>query len=125
VSHSQGTKAIEYMLEKHMKAHQISPISKKHQQVCFDRLKQEAKDKDEYNRRLQEGRANTMAKIVALFNDGKSPAEIGEIHNITPSTVNQYLRDAGIKQKKSKNDRIPKNKSSSNRGRPPKPVDET
>ena len=88
-----------------MKAHRISPISKKHQQVCFERLKQEAKDKDEYNRRLQEGRANTMAKIAALFNDGKSPAEIGEIHNITPSTVNQYLRDAGIKQKKSRNDR--------------------
>lgn len=104
MSYSQGTRAIEYMLEKHMKEHQISPISKKHQQVCFERLKEEARASDEYNKRLQAGRANTMEKIVALFNEGKSATEIAEMHNITPSVVNKYLRDAGIRQNKSRNE---------------------
>jgi hypothetical protein len=125
MSYTDGMRAIGYMLEKHMKNFQIAPISREHQRVCFDRLKEEAKESDEYNKRLQAGRDKMMEKIVDLFNQGKSAFEIGEFFKITPSVVNKYLRDAGIKQRKSANERTPRNKPNNNRGRPPKPVDET
>lgn len=111
MSYTDGARAIAYMLEKHMKNFQIAPISKEHQRACFERLKEEARASDEFNKRLQDGREKTMLEIVELHKQGKTSEEIGEEYDITPSVVNKYLRDAGIIQKKRRNDRNKTNKA--------------
>lgn len=106
MSNSDTSRTLAHIIEKNMRTLGIVPYPKRVQEEMFQRLKEEAKQQDEFYARYNKPSQRKVFrdKIVELHEKKVPAQEIATIMNISYSAVLDELRKAGYWMRKSKNE---------------------
>lgn len=122
MSHSETSRVISHLIEKNMRKMGIVPYPQRVQEEMFQRLKEEAKQQDDFFNRYNKPSARRIFrnKIIDLHEEGLKTDEIADRMKVTPSIIFDELRKAGYVRRKSKDEHTVSTNTNQNINQSPK-----
>lgn len=122
MSNSETSRVISHLIEKNMRKMGIVPYPQRVQEEMFQRLKEEAKQQDDFFNRYNKPTERRIFrnKIIDMHLQGISSQEMAETMQVTTAVILDELRKAGYWRRKSKDEHTVSTNTNQNLNQSPK-----